>query len=166
MMNSYTDLMVDIETLGLQTDAVVLSIGAVAFDRNVLDDFHSFDIDGSRYFYNTLEIQPQLDKGRTVTASTLEFWKKQPEMPERKAGLLTVFAAFNVWLYKNFQQRDFCVWAKGPDFDIVILENLYRMHVHVQVPPMPPLFQYWQARDVRTAVDLSQNPMQLLFGGK
>ncbi len=50
----YHDVMLDIETLGTDTDAVVLSIGAVKFRLDTRDNQETLD-DESRSFYAVLD---------------------------------------------------------------------------------------------------------------
>jgi hypothetical protein len=45
-----------------------------------------------------------------------------------------------------------CIWAQGPVFDIVILENLYRQL------GKPAPWNYWQIRDSRTLLSTYGDP--------
>ena len=56
------DVMIDIETLGRSERAVVLSIGAVAFDIERPD----VSLDDLPAWYAALDLQPQIDNGRLV----------------------------------------------------------------------------------------------------
>jgi hypothetical protein len=49
------NVMIDLETLGTESDAVILSIGAVWFDR--------YNVDEGEGYYATLNWQDQLDRG-------------------------------------------------------------------------------------------------------
>lgn len=113
--------MVDIETFGRESNAVVTSIGAVVFDPE-----KPWNKDEIKTFYARLNVQEQIDRGRTVDASTIEWWLEQDE----KAREL---------LYKDKGGDvarilrglgDFCynmpLWGNGPTFDNAILRNLYK----------------------------------------
>ena len=67
-----TDLMLDIETLGWHTDTVVCTLGAVKFNPYTLEEPHSG-------IYFRLDIDEQLNLGRSTDADTLEWWGQQPQ---------------------------------------------------------------------------------------
>jgi hypothetical protein len=64
------NVMVDIETLGTEPGCVVLSIGAVAFDKEMgfVEDF-----------YEVINTVDSFSEGLTYDNDTLAWWKKQPE---------------------------------------------------------------------------------------
>jgi len=66
--------MVDLETQGLQNDAVIASIGASFWD--------SVEKRSVGEFYSIINIEDALNKGFTQDQSTLDWWEKQP--PEAK----------------------------------------------------------------------------------
>src|SRR6516164_24834 len=76
-------VMVDIETLGVGNDAVVLSIAAVGFDivQHPEGDV-SMQVGPGRVWYPSL--RQQFAMGRTVSAGTLEWWGRD-EMAQAKA---------------------------------------------------------------------------------
>ena len=65
----------DIETLGTNSDAVVLSIGACV----VTPDGVRSDLT----FYTRVNIQQQIDLGRSITEGTLRFWFEQDRAVQR-----------------------------------------------------------------------------------
>lgn len=137
-------IMIDIETLGTSTNCVVLSVAAVAFDLG-RDDIHGallIDIDPvdcERY-------------GMKVEVSTFLWWLQQSQ--EARDELTAVRPRET--LFKAMRQlAHFCrrylehsaipgVWAKGPHFDLAILENCFRA-VSMEVP-----WTYNNYRDTRT----------------
>lgn len=134
-----THAMIDIETLGARPDTVVLTIGGVKFDPNWTDG--SFD-----EFYYRLEVDDQLEQGRSTDQSTLDWWAKQdPAVMEEALGdgnRTPIDDVLN-------QLRRWCVgvdaiWCQGSTFDVPILENLHRQYEH-HVP-----WAFWQIRDSRT----------------
>lgn len=147
-----TNIMVDIETLGTEPDAVVLSIAAVDFDNG-------------REFYRKIDPQVQLDRGRSVTAAAIEFWMAQPEEARAASfGSLNVrspvdaLIGFTDWLHNNYGLDDnhkldnVMFWAKPPRFDAVILNSLYDW-AYITRP-----WTHRQWRDVRTAMDIAGLP--------
>lgn len=135
-------LMIDLETLGTSADSVVLSVGAVKFD------LESDAIDG-RGFYGSVSIDSNLEAGRRIEEDTLLWWLKQPAAAqtvffEDKLSLEQVLIDLSDWLGDN----KWIVWAKGPSFDISMLEHAYRRF------GMPPPWEFWNTRCVRTYMAL------------
>jgi len=147
-----THAMIDIETLGTSTDSVVLTIGGVKFDPN----------DESRgtwdEFYYSLDIAEQLEEvegrhAREVCDKTIEWWAKtnanmlleELDNPER-TPVIDVLKALNTW-----QVGTKFIWAQGPQFDMPILENLFRGYYH-----HIPWTGFWRIRDSRTLLGLME----------
>lgn len=139
-------LMVDLETLAVSPNAVVLSLGAVHFDpfgKNHLDEI---------YFRIDLDDQDKL--GREIDPNTLDWWAKQdPAIMEEAfnpTGRLSLIDA--VEQFHKFAWGCDAFWSHGSTFDLVIIENIYRQ----LSKPVP--WQYWQLRDTRTIFDLGHDP--------
>lgn len=66
--------MIDLETLGLRTDAVILSVGVVPFTFEDAPDFQNLCADGH---YFKLSVRDQIELGRTIDDSTAEWWQNQ-----------------------------------------------------------------------------------------
>ena len=134
-----THAMIDLETLATTPDCVVLTIGGVKFDPNTLGE-------STQPFYYRFNVDEQLDKGRTTSESTFEWWGKQEESVREEAlgdgnrtGVLEVLKRLNTWCVGVDT-----IWCQGPAFDICILENLFRSYDH-HVP-----WPFWKIRDRRT----------------
>lgn len=130
-------IMVDIETLGLEPGAVIVSIGAVVFDRHGT---------GER-FYGSIDCASCEAAGLHVDADTLEWWQDQPpEVQEQLDGgdpladVLEAFAAF----VDDAEE----LWANSPAFDCEHLEAAYGA-VDIVEP-----WEYYQERDYRTLTHL------------
>ena len=143
------DVMFDLETLDTKPTAVILSLGAVKFDpktESVPDQLPKlllkFDIDA------------QNDLGRTTSDDTIEWWGKQPPHIQEEAfgleGRTPLHEAIDQ--FHRFVWNSDRVWSQGC-FDIVIVEDLYRM-----VGRTPP-WNYWQIRDSRTLFDFVDGKM-------
>jgi 3' exoribonuclease, RNase T-like len=139
-------LMVDLETMAVSPNAVVLTLGAVQFDPY------------STGFINSLYIRLDLDDqdklGRFIDPATLEWWEKQsPEIIEEafidkeRVPVVDAIDQFHkfAWGCKSF-------WSHGATFDLVILENIYQQIKK----PLP--WNFWQLRDTRTLFDLGFDP--------
>ena len=138
-----THVMIDIETLDTAPTSVILSVGAVKFDPFTDTEPHA----------KTLwrpHIDEQLDKGRTTSESTLEFWAKQDEHIRESTftdeGRITPDEFFK-------SLNKYCVgvdkiWCQGPQFDLVIIEDMYRQFEHHTG------WAYWQIMDSRTLINL------------
>jgi exodeoxyribonuclease VIII len=148
------NVMIDLETLGTESDAVILSIGAVWFDR--------YNVDESEGYYATLNWQDQLDRGGTVTEGTLRFWLNQSRqardaiLNKKPMRLEQTLIDFDQWFNDTVKKpRDCLVWSKGPQFDLALLRDLYRRtrRPSERRPWITP-WPYWSERDVRTALML------------
>lgn len=137
-------IMIDLETLGTRSNAVILSIGAVRFDLrgNI----------GSKFHYR-LDIDSCLQAGLQVDGSTIEWWLKQSK--ENQNRLLAVpVKNLNDALIELTERFEFigkekiCVWSHGSNFDIVLLENAYK------ATDMNVWWKYSNVRDTRTLFDL------------
>ena len=134
------DIMLDIETLATSPDAVVLTFGAIKFDP------FNPSIQMSAGIYFRINVDEQIDLGRRVDQGTVAWWGTQSaEVREEalgetdRASLEDFTKALNKFVVGAAR-----IWAQGPVFDIVILENLYR-----QIGKPAP-WQYYSIRDSRT----------------
>lgn len=139
------DVMIDIETLGLGSDALVLSIGAIPFD--------CIGKDGPWFgdpFLAVPDLIEQIMMARAVEPGTQKFWAAQPSgaadhwvAPLRAMTVRSALAELSAFV--NGSPR---VWANGAVFDIGILNSLYK-----QVGMEPP-WKYNAIRDARTLYDV------------
>lgn len=132
------DFMVDLETLGTATGAIILSIGAVKFDlkRGIIDD---------EGFYASVSIDSNLELGRHMSESTLQFWLKQDKeaqvvFHEPKMHLQEALEQLVTWLGHTKRRP----WGNGPTFDLAKLTHAYE-----SLNWTPP-WEYWNERCVRT----------------
>lgn len=146
-------VMVDIETLGMGSDAVVSQMAYMAVPADDPEERISFD----SYY---LPIQPQIDAGRVLTWSTIWFWFQQDDKARLKfeqnigEDSESLMAFVRSFCHKLTQVRQAAkgpveFWAKGPQFDMVILESLIRMCG--ETPP----WEYNEVRDLRTMMALA-----------
>lgn len=138
-----THAMIDIETLGTEPDCVVLSVGAVKFDPFTSHEPHA----------KTLwkpNVDQQTCAERSVLDSTLEWWAKQPQHIQDEAfneeGRQSI-ADFMQDLNKYLVGVD-KIWCQGPQFDMVILEHLFKQFNHHRG------WAFWQIMDCRTVFNM------------
>ena len=139
-------MMIDLETMAVSPDAVVLTLGAV--------HFNPYGNGYSDKLYLRFDLDDQDKLGREIDPNTLEWWAKQdPKVmeeafsPDDRVPLVDAMDQFH-----KFAWGCTAFWAHGSLFDIAILENIYRQLV--RTPP----WQYWQIRDTRTIFDLGYDP--------
>lgn len=115
------NIMIDLETLGTQHNAVILSIGAAMFDEA--------GISGDT-FYVELDAEAQQKMGRTIDASTVKWWAAQRDearMLLTREGLAPQrgLIMLDEWLSDiPFKERE--VWGNGATFDNVLLTSLIK----------------------------------------
>lgn len=143
-----TCVMLDLETLGTHPDCVILTLGAIKFDP------HS-DREPGPGIYLRLDIEEQLSLGRSTLDSTIEWWARQTEEVRSEAlgdgGTRVTISEMRRELNRFLVGVDH-IWAQGPAFDIVILEDLYRS----QKWSIP--WHFWQIRDSRTLFGVHGDP--------
>lgn len=143
----------DIESLSLEPDALVLSVGAVLFDGQ------SGQL-GPEY-YAALDGFDQQDLyGRHISFSTSSWWMNQaaidPATSDAFENRMSVKAALDG--LNDFVQAQLTdaaepveFWFQGPQFDAVALGGLYRA-AGIVVP-----WRYNWVRDLRTLLALGRN---------
>lgn len=134
------DIMIDIETLGTTPDAAVLTIGAIRFNADTKDA-------PVKEIYLKLDVADQ--QGRITDENTVKWWSEQEQTVQDstfKGNRISVRLALEE--LTNFITEDDRVWAHGPQFDMVILESLYKS-VDKKAP-----WKYNKVRDTRTLYEV------------
>ncbi|ENH6818247.1 3'-5' exoribonuclease [Escherichia coli] len=139
----WNHLSVDLETMGKNPDAPIISIGAIFFDPQTGDMGPEFS--------KTIDIDTA---GGVIDRDTIKWWLKQSR--EAQSAILTD----EIPLDDALQLREFIdensggffvqVWGNGASFDNVILRRSY---VRQEIP-CP--WRYHNDRDVRTIVELGK----------
>lgn len=153
------DIMLDIETLGTDPGAPILQIGAKAFNRLCSSDDWM-----AMYFDEYVDMQSCFDLGLTeVTAGALEFWFQQDQDMAQKAlfnrnarDITEVLVDLNMWAEQLANDAELRWWAKGPDFDNVLIEHA----AHLAGEDVP--WRYNKKRCVRTLQDVADWPDERL----
>jgi hypothetical protein len=141
-----TEIMIDIETLDVVPTAVILEIGIAAFDGH--------EVTSQKLIRPS--VPKQIEDGRTIKKATWDWWARQkPKTRDRvmfdpsvdcrdAASELLSFCLENGM---DNPIQGIPVWSRGPQFDIVIIENF------LAALDFRPPWHYSSIRDVRTIVD-------------
>ena len=136
------DLMVDLETLGTGSDAVIVQIGACYFNR------HTAGI--GRTFQVNIDPGSCQDEGLTIDGGTVEFWMDNADKATWRRfphyGLVEALDMFSTFVGKSAVKT---AWASA-GFDFPILASAYR------ACDMRNPIRYRMVRDLRTLVDLAK----------
>lgn len=142
------DVMVDLETLGTEINSVILTIGAVKFNRA---DPPRYPAEKKDAFYRRVDIESCKRLGLKIDPATMEWWNNQNASSRDEAfnvndrrELKAVLEQFSLWLGQCGK-----IWSHGASFDIPILENAYRLC------QLPCPWKYYNVRDTRTIYDLA-----------
>lgn len=137
--------MIDLETLSVQTDAVIVSVGAVKFDpeRGVLGDT----------FYSAVDLTCYNQAPRVgqyaVDGKTLMWWVDQGEAARAVFNDPNAKHIFEVLMgLSHFVRDSTYVWSNGANFDIPILEHAYKCEM--STPP----WKFFNVRCHRTLKNL------------
>lgn len=139
--------MLDLETLSVRPNAVILIIGAVKFSRaGSLKPLKKMDV-----FYRRIELDSCAELGMRVDKATVDWWKQQDEKvyyealenPDR-VPIRQALEEFSIWM-RGCKK----IWGNGDDFDCTILGEAYDLCA-IEKP-----WNFWDTRDVRTLFDLA-----------
>jgi len=137
-----TRVMLDIETLGIDPGAAILSIGAVTFDADGPTD---------RTFHESVDVESCQTYGLEIDAGTLTWWLAQDDAARAVLDggddLSEVLKALTAWWPDDAE-----VWANSPAFDCSHLESAYA------AVGLEPPWQYYETRDCRTLLNLPVAP--------
>ena len=143
----------DIETLGVESTSVILSLAIVHFDET---EQYTFDELVKKTCFVKFDASDQIKTyKRTVDKGTIDWWKTQ-DQDIRKLSVspseIDVSAEKGIKTVKEYirenstNNKEIC-WIRGT-IDQTCTESLCR------AMGVPPLFEYYQFRDIRTALDL------------
>ena len=147
-----SDVMLDLETLSIRPDAVILVIGAIKFNRNYKyeENISKKDIYNLDYFYKRITIESCLNEGLRKDKETERWWNEQDDdikeeafSGENRISLKEALIEFSKW-YGNSR----CIWGNGSSFDCTILGESYN-RCNIEIP-----WKFWLVRDLRTIMDI------------
>lgn len=137
-------LMIDLETMGKNPDAPIISIGAIFFDPQTGDMGPEFS--------KTIDLETA---GGVNDRDTIKWWLKQSR--EAQSAIMTdeiplddALLQLREFIDENSGEFFVQVWGNGANFDNTILRRSYER----QGIPCP--WRYYNDRDVRTIVELGK----------
>ena len=145
-------IIVDIETMGVESTTVVLSFGATHLTDQT-DDYQKM-LDNSLFV--KFDIASQYQAGRTDTPSTLAWWDRQVDAvkeaslwpnPAKDIHPAEALGIIRYWIMQRLKPNE-SVFARG-SMDPVALDSIARTF------DVPPVVGYTRYYDVRTAIDMA-----------
>lgn len=145
-------LIFDIETLGTDSNAVILSMACIKID---LENKPSYQEMIDNAFFVKLDAKDQMTRlNRTSSRSTMDWWAKQCDIVKIKSFVPSsddvkaedAIELFRDWVKENDTDKKEWIFARG-NLDQIVLDALSDS---LQVEP---IFFFNRWRDVRTAVD-------------
>lgn len=154
-----TDVMLDLETVGLAENAGILSIAMLPFDRKGGET-------DAEPFFRTVDLSSCFMAGMCMSGSQ-EWWMRQE--PQAVAAIVNaekhpvpkVMNEAYTYLSAFAEKGELVMWSRGMDFDFPKLEWCFRKFVEKPLP-----YAYYNRRDVRTLVrELQVDESQIEFEG-
>ncbi|WP_435890320.1 3'-5' exoribonuclease domain-containing protein [Escherichia coli] len=137
-------LMIDLETMGKNPDAPIISIGAIFFDPQTGDVGPEFS--------KTIDLETA---GGVIDRDTIKWWLKQSR--EAQSAIMTdeiplddALLQLREFIDENSGDFFVQVWGNGANFDNTILRRSYERQ-GITCP-----WRYYNDRDVRTIVELGK----------
>ncbi|END4470420.1 3'-5' exoribonuclease [Salmonella enterica subsp. enterica serovar Bareilly] len=144
---TWTHLMVDLETMGENQDAPIVAIAAVLFDPQTGKI--------GAIFYAVISLVDAMKSGAVPDGETIEWWLQQSG--EARSALLVdqrllvdALLQLREFINEHSDEKLIQVWGNGATFDNVILRRSYeRLGI-----PCP--WRFYNDRDIRTIVELGK----------
>jgi hypothetical protein len=141
------DIMVDLETLGTETDSTIIQIAAIAFDMETKEEKETFNEIAD------ISKNPEV----RITADTLKWWLRTDKelftkmLHSGNNSSYFILSQFYNWLdklVKKYGQKNVYLWGNGILFDNKMIQMQMKNNYMEY-----PIF-YRNDRDVRTLVDI------------
>jgi DNA polymerase III epsilon subunit-like protein len=141
-----TEVMVDLETYSTNSDALIITIGAIKFSRKG----NLQTLEDSDKFYRRITIESSRILGLNINPETVLWWSQQSkesryeiETDEDRVPIQQALKELNEWF--GCKRK---IWGHGSVFDCIILENSYKA-CNIEAP-----WNFWDVRDSRTMFDI------------
>ena len=146
---AFTDLMIDLETMGTRANAVVIAVGAVFFNPETGELGDTFD--------HAIDMADAFRYGR-ADGDTIKWWLQQSESARKTlirgrhpaAKVWTEFGKFALRHGKNIKP-----WGNGASFDISMCDWQFGAVLGEKAP-----WQFWNVQDCRTIKRLADGIVQ------
>jgi exodeoxyribonuclease VIII len=138
----FSNCMLDLETLGKKPGCIIVSIGAVLFNREKLGP----------EFYTVIDVESCVEMGLTMDASTVMWWMMQSQEAREMIGkpkitgstISQALCSFSTWLRHFDPDCATKVWGNGAAFDNAIMAAAY------DACKLPMPWKFWNDRCYRT----------------
>lgn len=140
--NKFTDLMVDIETMGNQSFSSIISIAALEFNLETGKT--------GKEFHMNISLESNMELGLNPNPDTIMWWLQQNE--QARIDLATSFkVTINEALmkFRDFCSKEYNVWGNSARFDLGLLQNAYN-RLLINIP-----WDFRKERCVRTLVSFA-----------
>lgn len=136
-------IMLDLETLSTKNDAMIVSIGAVAFDT----EMRRIDPDN---FYSAIKLESATGH---ISTDTVRWWMAQSDearavfSAQETTSEALALLDFDAWIRAVIpveSQESVTVWSNGASFDCVVLRNAYERNGYI------PPWKWYNDRCYRT----------------
>lgn len=143
------DIMIDLETMAVTSDAAIISIGACQFDLKTGQI-------GDKHYYTAVTLQSNLDYERRILPSTLVWWMDQSHNAQdvfrdvAAVHLEDALVGLVEWMGDTCKvHKDAAnVWGMGASFDTPMLEHAFTQ-TKIAIP-----WQFWNNKCARTYKNL------------
>jgi len=141
----------DIETLGIESNTVVLSASLLEVD---FDKDFTYEELLEKTVFVKFDVMEQIQKlGRTKTKSTVEWWMQQSSEVKAKSfipRISDVSVEYGLELLRSNYKKNHTIWIRGA-LDNLAIDSLAEA---AKVDKWAPWYMY---RDVRTFIDLMKD---------
>ena len=158
--NSPKQIILDFETVGnaqRNPDTATPSLAILVFDPTEMKSFEELVGDALRLKF---DLKTQFNKyNRTWDQSTVDWWS-DPKQADARSMVIDPspedidLSLMGPRIQKYLDDMGYQpnakgdrIWARGPQFDIVLIENIYK-YFGWEIP-----FPWWNIRDIRTEID-------------
>lgn len=145
------DCIVDLETFSTDSNAAIMVIAAIKFNRNKKIE----NMDSAETFYRRITLDSCEMYHRHIDDKTIDWWNNQPQEAKKeifdsnnRIDLKIALQEFKDW----FKGCKF-IWGHGSSFDCVILENSFKA-CNIDLP-----WKFYNVRDTRTLYDIADVKM-------
>lgn len=151
-----SEIMLDLETLSVRPNAVIVVIGAIKFNRydELPEKIDEKCLRNLNTFYERVHIESCQELGMCIDDATLSWWEAQDKDAKHEAlqnpkrlPLKTALAKFSKWFGTESYTK---IWGNGSSFDCTILGEAYKRC------NMTPPWKFWMERDLRTILDIGR----------
>lgn len=153
----FRNIVLDVETLSLEPNSALMSIGAVNFD------LHTGEVRSQ--FYINVDWELDIRRGGAVDDDTRAWWqlpqnaKSWAESNSDPVDPAEAVVKFQAWLLEccpslYSSPRDYNIWAMGSEFDPPILNSFYRRWMPTTGKPPRDLLPRHSLADMRFLMKL------------